>query len=126
MHRFTRWYHLLLSGLLLLGPTVAQAQIIAKEATPTLPKNFDSVPEIIKAGFNIVIMVSGVIFVVLLLVGGVMYLTAMGNDDQSKKAKQLIFDAVVGLVLVVVAWAVGNWVLSLLGIKVDSNAFPTN
>ncbi|MBI2589420.1 hypothetical protein HYW32_00075 [Candidatus Berkelbacteria bacterium] len=45
-----------------------------------------------------------------------MYLTNAGNDEQTKKAKQLLIDAVIGMVIIVIAWAVGNYVLGLLGI----------
>ncbi|MBI2589425.1 hypothetical protein HYW32_00100 [Candidatus Berkelbacteria bacterium] len=50
----------------------------------------------------------------------VMYLTNAGNDEQTKKAKQLLIDAVIGMVIIVIAWAVGNYVLGLLGIGLIS------
>ena len=79
----------------------------------------DWIPDI----FNWVAVIAGLIFVVLFLVGGVQYLTAAGNEEQSSKAKKLLVDAVVGLLIVMVAWAAGRWVLNSLGVPTD-NVIP--
>ena len=57
-----------------------------------------------------------VIFIVLLLVGGVQYLAAAGGEGTAK-AKKLIQAAVVGFVLVFGTWAVIALVLKLVGYK---------
>lgn len=67
--------------------------------------------------FNFVIVLAAVIFVILFLVGGVQYLTAAGNEEATGKAKRLLVDAIVGLVIVLAAWAVGNFILDQLGLK---------
>lgn len=67
--------------------------------------------------FTIIIIVAGVAFVGLFFVGGVMYLTSLGNEDGTKKARQLMLDAVIGLVIVVIAWSAAQWVLRLLGLQ---------
>lgn len=64
--------------------------------------------------YNVVILISSIIFVILFLVGGIMYLTAMGNPEQSEKSRKLLIDAVVGLVIVLAAWAIGSWVLNTI------------
>lgn len=69
--------------------------------------------------FEIIIIVAGVAFVALFFVGGVMYLTSLGNEDGTKKARQLMLDAVIGLVIVVIAWSAGNWVLTLLKLNIN-------
>ncbi len=58
---------------------------------------------------------AGVAFVILFIVGGLQYLTSAGNEEASTKAKKLLLDAVIGIVIVVSAWAIANWVLSGLG-----------
>lgn len=63
---------------------------------------------------NFVVVIAGIIFVVLMLVGGIMYLTSAGNEDASKKAKTLLVDAVIGLVIVAIAWSAGGWVVDQL------------
>ena len=59
-------------------------------------------------------MVAGIIFVILLLVGGIQYLTASGNEESSKKARAILMDAIIGLVIVLAAWAVGGWIIEQL------------
>jgi len=77
---------------------------------------FTDLSDAIAKIFNISITVAGVIFVLLFLFGGIQYLAAAGNEENTNKAKRLLIDAVVGLVIVVVSWAVGTYVLQLLGI----------
>jgi hypothetical protein len=48
----------------------------------------------------------GVIFMLLMLYGGFTWMTAMGNDSKIKTAKNLIFTAVAGLLIIAVAYAV--------------------
>lgn len=75
--------------------------------------------------FDIAIGVSGTIFIVMLLVGGIQYLTAMGNDDVVTKSKKLLFDAVIGIIIVAVAWGVGTYVLSKLKIGSSTQGTTT-
>lgn len=104
-----------LTSAFLLAPTYAAGQSVR---TPTKLRGggFDNIADAITSIFNIAITVAGVVFVLLFLIGGIQYLAAAGNEDNTNKAKKLLVDAVVGLVIVVVAWAVGTYVLQLLGI----------
>lgn len=63
---------------------------------------------------NLIFTISEVAFVVILIVGGVMYLTSMGNEDAAGKARKLMLDAVIGIVIVLSAWGIGTWLLSSL------------
>lgn len=58
--------------------------------------------------------VLGLVFVVLIVYAGIMYMTAAGNEDKVKKAKQLIIQAVIGLVIIVLAYAISNFVIGAL------------
>ncbi|MBI3261310.1 hypothetical protein HYZ64_03015 [Candidatus Berkelbacteria bacterium] len=73
---------------------------------------FGSVNQAVNTIFNTVIAAAAAIFVILLLVGGVQYLGAAGNEESTAKAKKLLIDAVIGLIIVLAAWAVGRFVLS--------------
>ena len=53
----------------------------------------------------------GVIAVVIILLGGFKWMTAGGNDDKVKKAKQLIFSGIIGLVIVISAYAIATFVI---------------
>ena len=109
----------LILGLGLLLPATALAQVNVD--TPSSVRNFTSLGDLIQRVFNITVGVSGVIFVGLLLLGGVLYLTSLGNEDGVTKARKTMINAAIGLVIVVSSWAIGNFVLQLLGIRVLLN-----
>jgi len=52
----------------------------------------------------------------LLLVGGIQYLTAAGNEESVGNARKLLINSIVGLIIVLSAWALGNWILQRVGI----------
>ena len=108
---------------LLTLPALAAAQTPISIPPPSSisGSKFSTVPDIIRNGFNIVITIAGVVFVVLMLIGGIMYLASAGNDESTKKARQLLLDSVIGLVIVVTAWAVGLYVLQVLGLSDGAN-----
>lgn len=69
---------------------------------------------ILNTVFSTIITIAEVTFIIMFLVGGVMYLTSMGDEEASKKAKKLLVDAVIGIVIVLAAWAIGTWILNTL------------
>mgnify|MGYP001567592285 FL=1 len=56
----------------------------------------------------------GVIAVVIILLGGFKWMTAGGNDDKLKKAKQLLFSGIIGLIIILSAYAIASFVLESL------------
>jgi hypothetical protein len=54
----------------------------------------------------------GVIAVVIILIGGFQWMTSGGNDDKVKKAKGRIFAGIIGLVIVLSAFAIASFVLT--------------
>ncbi|MCL5795697.1 MAG: pilin [Patescibacteria group bacterium] len=66
--------------------------------------------------YNWIVGLAGLIFVVMFLIGGIQYLTSAGNEEASTKAKKLLIDAVIGIVVVAIAYVAGSWVLTQLGI----------
>ncbi len=57
----------------------------------------------------------GVIFFLLMIYGGFLWMTAKGNEQQVDKAKNLITAAIIGLIIVVAAYAISYFVISSLG-----------
>lgn len=57
----------------------------------------------------------GVIFLALVIYGGIIWMTAQGDDKKVKTARDLITAAVIGLIIVVVAYAVTYLVIYRLG-----------
>ncbi len=53
----------------------------------------------------------GVIAVVIILLGGFKWMTAAGAEDKVKNAKQLIFSGIIGLVIILSAYAIASFVI---------------
>lgn len=85
-----------------------------------VPTGFSDIPSVINTIFRVVIGAAGAIFIVLFLVGGIQYLTAAGNEEATAKARRLLVDSIVGLIIVLAAWAIGSWVLGSLGLGSDT------
>ena len=79
-----------------------------------IPTNFWTLDSIITLIFNTIITISGVIFLIMLLIGGIQYLTGAGNEETTGKAKKMMIDAIVGLIIVLASWAIGTWILNRL------------
>jgi len=83
-------------------------------------------PDIVKGGplsdlqsalnliFNIIVGIASAVFFLLLITGGVKYMVSLGNEEETNRAKRWLLDAVIGLVLVAVSWAAGNWLINKL------------
>ncbi len=56
----------------------------------------------------------GVIFLILMIAGGLMWMTASGNEERVTKAKSLITNAVIGMIIVFSAYAITYFVTETL------------
>lgn len=56
----------------------------------------------------------GIIFLILMIIGGVMWMTASGNEERVTKAKSLITNAVIGMIIVFSAYAITYFVTETL------------
>lgn len=107
-----------LSLLSILLPGIASADIINVNP-PSIGAGFASggIGPIITNAFNLAIVVAGISFMVLLLIGGLQYLFSFGHEEAVTRSRQVMLNAAIGLVIVASSWAVGNFVLTLLGIR---------
>ncbi len=60
---------------------------------------------------NLVLEFLGVIFIILTIYAGFQYMTAAGNKEQTEKALSLIKNAVIGLVIILMAWGITRFVV---------------
>ena len=63
---------------------------------------------------NAIFTFAEIAFVVMFLIAGVMYITASGNEESAGKARQMILQAVIGIVIVFSAWGIATWILTTL------------
>ena len=62
----------------------------------------------------------GLVFLVLTIYGGLIWMTAGGNPENVKKAKSLISNAVIGLFIIFASYGIAHLVFSLVGVQVVS------
>lgn len=63
---------------------------------------------------NIALSLLGIIFLVLLIYAGFLWMTAAGNEDNVEKARKLIFAAIIGLAIILSAFAISKFVTKAL------------
>ncbi|TSC93250.1 MAG: Uncharacterized protein CEN89_154 [Candidatus Berkelbacteria bacterium Licking1014_7] len=90
----------------------AVTDLIPTAAPEGVTTSFSSVKEIISTLFRVIISAAGAIFMIILIIGGIMYLTGAGNEEATGKAKKMMIDAIIGLAITLSAWAIGVWVLN--------------
>lgn len=61
---------------------------------------------------NAALTLVGIIFLVLMVYGGYLWMTARGNSEQVDKAKEIIIGALIGLVVIMSAYAITVFVTS--------------
>jgi len=78
-----------------------------------IPKDTDIPPKIGKI-VGAVLAFVGIIFFVLIIYGGFMWMTAGGDEQKVTKAKDLITQAVIGLIIVLAAYAITAFIGTVL------------
>lgn len=63
---------------------------------------------------NVALGFLGIIAVVIVLVGGFKYMVSGGNEDKTTEAKNLIVSGIIGLAIILSAWAITGFVISNL------------
>ena len=63
---------------------------------------------------NTVILIAGVLAAIFIIIGGFQYITSLGDPGKTKTAKTTILYAVVGLIIVLMAFAIVNFVAGVI------------
>lgn len=63
---------------------------------------------------NVALSFLGIIAVVIVLLGGFKYMIAGGNEEKTMEAKKLIVSGIIGLAIILSAWAITSFVISRL------------
>lgn len=72
-------------------------------------------PRVITARIiNTAMMFLGLIAVVIILIGGFKWMTAGGNEDKVAESRKLMGAGVIGLVIILAAWGIAQFVLQQL------------
>ena len=73
-----------------------------------------SLPEVVGRLINVLLGFIGILLLVYILYAGFLYMTAGGDSENVKKATTMIRNAIVGLLIIVAAFAISNFVLGSL------------
>ena len=73
-----------------------------------------TVGEVVAAVIKGFLALIGVIFVILIILGGYKWMMARGNEEQVKEAKDTIEKAIIGLIIIIAAYSITYFVFSYL------------
>lgn len=105
--------------------TIFSLLVVPQLANAQLNVGLDTVSENIELGtqdirvtvakiINVAMGLLGIVAVVIILLGGFKWMTAGGNDENVKQAKKLIVSGIIGLVIILTAYAIAQFVLNSL------------
>jgi len=103
----------------LISPLYAQDSLVPinTEINRTNFFGYKCIGDLISKGVDLIIIVSGVSFFVLLVWGGVEWMTAGSDKGHVENAQKRITNALIGLTIVAAAWAIWNIALTFFGIE---------
>ncbi|MFA6427206.1 MAG: pilin [Candidatus Magasanikbacteria bacterium] len=106
------------------SPLLVSAQMVDECDDPTDPLGLGCVadtglsardPRILTAKIiNASLGLLGIIATVLIIYAGFLWMTAGGNEEKAGEARKIIFAAVIGIVIILMAFAISNFVLENL------------
>jgi len=77
-------------------------------------KTEKTLPQIIGNIIKVILSFLGIVAVIVVIIGGFMWMTGAGDPAKVDKAKAMIKNGIIGIVIVVVAYAVATFIISNL------------
>ena len=128
MRLFVKILSLLCLFNILLFPVAALAQATSTPKTQTVQSRCDSfkgqfelstgvniigtttvycsASELILAVISYVQVIAGTVTAFFLMLGGFLYITSAGNEEQSEKGRKILTNALIGLVIIIMSYAI--------------------
>ena len=69
-------------------------------------------PDVITTIINVMLFIAGALAVIMIIYGGIRYITAHGDEKQVKVAKDTIVYSVVGLIIAILAYALVTFIFN--------------
>ncbi len=95
-------------------PTSQPATVANKIEWPVTP-GFETVPAMISTLSNLIFPIVGVLLFIMIIYGGITKLTAAGDAEKEKQAMQILKNAVIGTVIIVLSRIIVDTISALLG-----------
>ena len=106
---------LLFLMLAIAGPAMAEYGLEETAKAASLDTYGKDLPKLIGNVIGAILSLVAVIFFALMIYGGFMWMTALGKDEQAKKALETIVAAVIGLIIILAAYAITQFVFGAVG-----------
>jgi lysylphosphatidylglycerol synthetase-like protein (DUF2156 family) len=71
---------------------------------------------------NITLGFIGLIFLIMIIYSGVQWMTSAGNEEKITKAKQRIINSVIGVVIILLSYAIANWIMTTIQNSADQSS----
>ncbi len=84
-----------------------------------------TLPQLIGWAVNIVLIVAGVIFFFMLIIGGIRWILSGGDKANTESARNQITAALIGLIIVFAAWALATLLSTVFGIDILKFNIPS-
>lgn len=97
-------------------PTAASAQ----QLVPNEIKGIDNIVAVVRAIIQFILVIAFVLAFIMLLIGGIRWITAGGDEKAVGSARNMITAALIGLVIVLVAYALIKLVETFFGVNIIS------
>ena len=86
-----------------------------KESFPdTVVDKASTFSDLVKTIIDYALYLAAIIAVIFIIIGGYMYITSAGKDDQAKNGRKTLANALIGLVIVVLSYVIVQVVYELL------------
>ena len=80
------------------------------------PINATTFEELIVSIINWLLAIIGSIVLLFIIIGGIMYMTAAGNEEQIKRAKRILFYTILGFAVILISYSLIQEIKKILGI----------
>ncbi len=95
----------------LFAPSISHAQEVIKFLNGCPPETglrcgSTDIASIFKLVINWALAISFIAAVIILIYGGFVYITSAGNQDTAKTGKQAVFNALIGIVIIVLSYVI--------------------
>ena len=107
-------------ALAMLVPATALADIqsglndIGNAYGSTSPGGVRDFRTLIQYIIRIALYVAGAIAVLFLIIGGYMYLTSAGNEEQAEKGRKTVTNSLIGIVIIILSYVIVNVITNLV------------
>ena len=94
-------------------PALALTTSIGPEAA-----SFTDLGKLITTSLQVILIAAGLMVLFFLIFGGIRYITSSGDEKQAEQAQKTITSALIGLIIIVAAYALAKVLEAVFGIRI--------